>query len=373
MTARRRIGVLTFHRCINYGSYWQARCLVEGLRRRGLDAVLVDHRSPRVNRAEWRCALAPHLPAPTEARVRAAYARKARRFLAAFARLPLSPPVGLDAPAGTGACAGARAGDYDLVLVGSDEVWNERHPWYGGCPLFYGAGAPGRRLAAYAASCGNQPATDRLDAARAALLGRFEAISVRDDNSRALVGAALGRDVALVLDPCLQFPPAAGHRAEEGPGGEGTGGAGSGTAIVYGHGFPDWFEAGVRAWARGAGVRLVSFGYHNDWTDENRLDAGPEAFPAAIAGAAAVVTTFFHGCVFALLHGRPFVCAASDYRANKVRSLVRLVGAEERLLDAGAPAAAYAAALGAPPAPAVARRIAALRARSDAWLDDVLG
>ena len=24
-----RIGVLTFHRCINYGSYWQARCLVE--------------------------------------------------------------------------------------------------------------------------------------------------------------------------------------------------------------------------------------------------------------------------------------------------------------------------------------------------------
>ena len=30
-----KVGVLTFHRCINFGSYWQARCLVEGLRSRG--------------------------------------------------------------------------------------------------------------------------------------------------------------------------------------------------------------------------------------------------------------------------------------------------------------------------------------------------
>ena len=28
MAVSRTIGVLTFHRCINYGSYWQARCLV---------------------------------------------------------------------------------------------------------------------------------------------------------------------------------------------------------------------------------------------------------------------------------------------------------------------------------------------------------
>src|SRR3546814_5805670 len=64
MSRPRKIGVLTFHRCINYGSYWQARCLVEGLRQRGHDAVLLDHDSPLVNRAEWRCALQPLLPTP---------------------------------------------------------------------------------------------------------------------------------------------------------------------------------------------------------------------------------------------------------------------------------------------------------------------
>jgi hypothetical protein len=60
--SRRKIGVLTFHKCINYGSYWQARCLVEGLRREGFDAELIDHQSERVARAEARCALQPVLP-----------------------------------------------------------------------------------------------------------------------------------------------------------------------------------------------------------------------------------------------------------------------------------------------------------------------
>jgi hypothetical protein len=40
----RRVGVLTFHRCINYGSYWQARCLVEGLRKR--DRLSPDDAEP---------------------------------------------------------------------------------------------------------------------------------------------------------------------------------------------------------------------------------------------------------------------------------------------------------------------------------------
>ena len=54
-----KIGVLTFHRCINYGSYWQARCLVEGLSALGHHAELLDHASARVDRTEWRCALRP--------------------------------------------------------------------------------------------------------------------------------------------------------------------------------------------------------------------------------------------------------------------------------------------------------------------------
>ena len=58
-----RLGVLTFHRAINYGSYWQARALVEGLARLGHTADVIDHRSRAVDWKEWRCALAPLCPA----------------------------------------------------------------------------------------------------------------------------------------------------------------------------------------------------------------------------------------------------------------------------------------------------------------------
>src|SRR4051812_475514 len=88
--APHRVGVLTFHRCINYGSYWQARCLVEGLSTMGYDAVLLDHVSPRVNWREWRCALQPQLPVRSRREDVVQHSSKARRFFEAFERLPLS-------------------------------------------------------------------------------------------------------------------------------------------------------------------------------------------------------------------------------------------------------------------------------------------
>src|SRR5215203_21903 len=155
MARPRKIGVLTFHRCINYGSYWQARCLVEGLQARGHDAVLLEHHSSRVNYAEWRCALQPVLPTPVPKSDYPLYADKARKFFDAFATLPCSPRFALENP--------IDMQSYGLVIVGSDEVWNLKHPWYGGYSLFYGSGIRADHLASYAASFGNYPAAAGLE------------------------------------------------------------------------------------------------------------------------------------------------------------------------------------------------------------------
>src|SRR3982751_3827976 len=98
MNPQAKIGVLTFHRCINYGSYWQARALAEGLQRQGREVVLLDHHSERVRRAEWKNAFQPVLPRRTSRADYRSYGAKARRFLNAFEQLPLSHPFPLDAP-----------------------------------------------------------------------------------------------------------------------------------------------------------------------------------------------------------------------------------------------------------------------------------
>ena len=129
------------------------------------------------------------------------YARKIRKFLKALKSLPRSPCFGLDRP--------EQVDGYDLVIVGSDEVWNLRHPWYGGRGLFYGAGLRTKRLVSYAASFGNHDASDGLGGWWANSLRQFASISVRDENSRQMIRTTLDREPEIVLDPCLQFPPAA--------------------------------------------------------------------------------------------------------------------------------------------------------------------
>src|SRR3954471_16942970 len=104
-TRRKRIGVLTFHKCINYGSYWQARCLVEGLRKLGHDAELLDHDCRCVRRAEAKCALQPKLPKRTPRHELRRYRAKTRKFIDEIARLPLSKRFSLHEP--------EAAGEYD--------------------------------------------------------------------------------------------------------------------------------------------------------------------------------------------------------------------------------------------------------------------
>src|SRR5438067_12930168 len=108
-----KIGLLTFHACINYGSYWQARCLVEGLRSYGYNAMILDHRSRRINFAEWRCALQPVLPTTVPPEDEPLYREKIFRFFRAFQSLPLTPPFSIH-HLNEMEC-------YYVVIVGSDE------------------------------------------------------------------------------------------------------------------------------------------------------------------------------------------------------------------------------------------------------------
>jgi len=351
-----KIGILTFHRCINYGSYWQARALAEGLQQRGHIVEILDHQSNRVNFAEWKCAMQPVLPTPVPATDRPFYREKMEKFFELFGKLPLSKPFPLDDP--------SQMDEYDVVVVGSDEVWNLTHPWYNHCPLFYGDGIKARRLISYAASFGNYPSSWGIDPDWAKKLYNFQKISVRDENSWNIIKNAMGFEPDLVLDPCLQFPIHAEKRDLshiKGP-----------YVAVYGHNFSDYYIRKIKEWATNRNIKLISIGYRNDWADEQWLTADPHDFANFIAGAEAVVTNFFHGCVFALNNQKPFVCETSSYRSIKVQGLLQTVGGEQHLVDESTPSEVYNLRLTAPLNSHIPKRIAELREISDSYIDAAL-
>lgn len=352
-----KIGVLTFHRCINYGSYWQARCLVDGLRARGHDAVILDHDSQRVNLVEWKCAFQPVLPTAVPKSDYPLYREKILRFFRAFDSLALSPRFQLDNP--------TEMENYDVVVVGSDEVWNLSHPWFGGCPLFYGDNVRAQRLISYAASFGNYDATWGLEPAWAEKLRNFSAISVRDENSQTIVEKALGVKPEMVLDPCLQFPiepEARNHDQFREP-----------YVAVYGHNFSEYFAREIRQWANDKKLPLISIGYRNDWADEQWITADPHEFAHFITQSEAVATNFFHGCVFALHNAKPFVCETSPYRRHKLQGLMAKIGGEKHLITEETPAGVYNTQLSEPLDPQILQKIDRLRQTSNAYLDRALG
>ena len=284
-----------------------------------------------------------------------AYGRKIRAFLKAQDRLPLSPAFSLDQP--------ETMNEFDSVIVGSDEVWNLKHPWYGGKELFFGKRIRSRSLVSYAASFGNYPATEVLPPRFAEHLRQFKAISVRDFNSQKIIRDAVGIEPELVLDPCLQFEPNpdSDSRLPDQP-----------YAVVYGWGFTRPMGQQIQRWAKRSGVRLVSVGYHNDWADENRLSASPDDFVNLIRNARAVATNFFHGCVFSLKYERPFVCESLPYRAIKIHDLLSMVGAEGHQIRLESMSESWIERLNEPLNLEIVARINRLRESSQAYLDRVL-
>lgn len=100
-------------------------------------------------------------------------------------------------------------------------------------------------------------------------LRSFHVISVRDENSQSIVREAIGREVPLVLDPCLQFPINASpvrHPPRE-P-----------YVALYGYRFSEPFARAVQKWARTQRLPTISIGYRNRWADQNWLTAGPDDF-----------------------------------------------------------------------------------------------
>lgn len=91
-----------------------------------------------------------------------------------------------------------------------------------------------------------------------------------------------------------------------------------------------------------------------------------------MADAAAVVTNFFHGCIFSLLNAKPFACVSSPYRANKVSDLIQLLSAERHLVTEATEPALMQHILRNPIEERVFSRIAELRVQSQGFLEKAL-
>ena len=75
------------------------------------------------------------------------------------------------------------------------------------------------------------------------------------------------------------------------------------------------------------------------WSLKTNLKVKNELWMANIANSSFVVTDSFHGLCFAIIFNKPFIVLHNKNRGNaRFESLLKMIGLEERLVPADAPA-----------------------------------
>ena len=220
---------------------------------------------------------------------------------------------------------------YDVVVIGSDEVFNcAQQTWFGFSPQLFGKGLNADKKITYAASFG-ATTLDKLQKMSikeeiSELLKQLDCISVRDGNSAEVVKVLTGKDPLRHVDPVLiydytQFMPLEIRKDKY--------------MIVYT--YPERITnvkeiTAIKQFARDKGLKLISIGHYFPWCDEVVVPTPFEVL-AYFRDADYIVTDTFHGSIFSIKHNKPFGTIIRTMNNQKLSSLLKQFGLESRIVN----------------------------------------
>ena len=328
MINMKKVAIITRHNVLNYGSVLQAYATEQVLRKLGCDPITVDYRrtaenlNQLVGRYSQGRSLIHRFYRNTVWRV--LYEAGETRFKSMRERyLTLSRHC--DEFSIDGALP-----DADVFLTGSDQVWNDLGDGTLD-PVFFWDGlrkTAGSRLVSYAASFGRDIVVPGYEERVGKWLGRYAAISVREDSGKRIVDR-YGLECEQVVDPTLLLTrdewlavadPRPAHSRPY--------------ALVYNlhpdSGMLDYVADKTKS--SGLDVLSVCPTFRRRIGKQIVLPTLPK-FLSLFRDATCVYTDSFHGTAFCINLGIPFVEVFPKENATRNKSVLRLFGLESRGWD----------------------------------------
>ncbi len=214
----------------------------------------------------------------------------------------------------------------DLMVIGSDEVFNcvQNNTNVGFSPELFGQGNHAKRLITYAASFGNTT-TQKLEQYKvkdkiAEWLKKFDAISVRDANSGAVVETLTGKVPEYNLDPVLAYDFIGNCKEIPASVSE------SNYMIMYGYSgrFSKEECKEIRSYANKKGLKVFCIGGVQNCCDKF-IDCSPFQVIAYFQHADCVVTDTFHGTILSVITHQKFVAFVRESGYGNVEKLTDLL------------------------------------------------
>lgn len=328
-----RVGIMSMQRVVNHGSFMQAYGLKVMLESLGYDTIFIDYKpSPCVPGLRGNAGRFKDWLGRAKADIR--FTRLGRRALVTagiYRRTPMDIEyercLGL---LNVDPCKRNIGEHVDALIVGSDEVFNctQAGPNVGFCRQLLGKGNNCDTAISYAGSFGHTTLSDLrkynvIDEVKSCF-DCFDAISVRDENSRSILDDLGFSNIYMHLDPVLvsgveriPWKPVMTPKRY---------------AIVYGYEnrFTKAEGEAIKAVARKRRVELLAVYGHQEFCDKN-IDCGPDEILSYFDGADFVVTDTFHGTIFSVITRTPFAVVKREQNVNKLTDLLSRLSLEARL------------------------------------------
>lgn len=321
-----KIGILTFHRAHNYGAVLQAYALRRYLTLKGYNVNIIDYRGEVNKRSRLSNFFKRRNLLVLFFSIVFKLSRVYRRYkkFDSFISDYLQPQDTV--------FSGEEFSDlnYDVYIVGSDQVWN-RDIIGRNDLVFFGDLRQKKefKLISYAASLGNQKISKEDGKQFKRLLQNFDQISVRERDGVDLISEMLEKPVAHVFDPTFLL---SGKDYEEIIG---TPVLQEDYVLVY-QVVDHPATVGIAqslAQQLNAKVIFLESSIKGFRPLKNHYETlGPGEYLSLIRGAKCIVTTSFHGTAFSIIYKRPFYVVNLDTHNSRPKSLLNSLHLQDRIL-----------------------------------------
>lgn len=316
-----QVGILTFHKTTNYGAALQAYALQKTLESEGIEASIIDYHNNRVyGYYDYRIRSCNHYKTIIGKIIRYRHNKAIWLHFQAFRnkRMRLSPFCKT-----LGELRNVESA-YDAIICGSDQVWNPN-------AIFqdfdaYLLGTASHKKIAYAVSAGNVSLWEKYLRTYWELLHGFDAISVRESDMIHPVKELSQQEVSLVCDPTLLLEQDDWISIENN---ELKQPFPNGYILVYFLGKNRAVSESALALQKETGLPIVSIG--REIKGSYRPAVGPEGFLSLFHQATYILTSSFHGTIFAIQYQKPFIVFGNGAYNSRMHTLLEHLALQERM------------------------------------------
>ena len=329
-----KIGIITMHKVLNYGSVLQAYALQHKISEMGYDSEIIDYDFPphKVRKRTIKSLLNILLAFMRALIMGFPQKKKVKRFTEFKCRhlrlssesynsdsISLNPPL------------------YDVYMTGSDQVWNPRH--IGTDSNFLLSFVPkGKPKVSYASSFATATIPEEYKQLYSKYLQDYENISVREPSGVELVEELTGKNATVSCDPVFLLNRKEWDEIEK----EATVKVPEKYILVYAlyymfDPYPELLHI-IDHVQKELGCKVVYLdGRQEDAFRPNSKvmkSEGPADFIRLIKNAEIVITSSFHGVAFSLIYDKPLLAIVreNDSTDGRISSLLRKLNDEKSII-----------------------------------------